>query len=265
MKRLAIPFAAALMLAGCGGGEPEGQVAARVDGIEITEREVAGEAAAIGADVHEPGERARVIDRLIDRKLLARAARSALVDRTPAAQIDVRRAREDALARTYAQRIGAQAPPPDPAVIDRFIQANPHLYAARVTYVVDRLTVPQASARLIEGLGAEAAAAALDRRGIPYRRQLVLIDSDTQSARDSAALAARAVGATIGTRAGDTVNIDTLLIRRPVREPLDAQRTRARAAMVRANATAAIDAAIRALRVDAEIAVQDRRDAPPRP
>ncbi len=252
--RAAIGVAA--MLAGCGGAAPEGQVAARVDGIEITDRELLSEAAATGAGLTTPGSRAAVIDRLIDRKLLARAGKAALVERVPAVQIEMRRAREDVLARAYAGRVAADAAPPTTADIDRFMHENPHRFAARTSYLIDRLNVTGAVGATGAAGSAQAAAAALDRGATPYRRQLVLIDSDGLSAAANARLAVISPGQTLRVSNKDGVGIDTLILKRPVIETRDAQHARARAMLARSRTAAAVSAAVRGLRAGAEVAVR---------
>jgi hypothetical protein len=127
------------LLSACGDAVPEGQVLARVDGIEITRREVLAERRAMGlADAaDDAAERARVIDRLVERKLVARAAADMLIDRDPDFQIEARRRREMLLAESYRQRIAATLPPPDDAVLARWIAARPLSYRRRGLWTVE--------------------------------------------------------------------------------------------------------------------------------
>jgi multidrug efflux pump subunit AcrA (membrane-fusion protein) len=136
--RLGIVCSAALLSA-CGDAVPKGQVLARVDGIEITRREVLAERRAMGlADAaDDDAGRARVIDRLVERKLVARAAGDMLIDRDPDFQIEARRQREMLLAESYRQRIAATLPPPDDAMLARWIAARPLSYRQRAYWTVE--------------------------------------------------------------------------------------------------------------------------------
>ena len=137
MRRLHIILA--LELAGCQ-GQPAGQVAARVDGIEITDRELTAEGAILGLNPQRPEDRQQILDRLIDRTLLAQASEAELIDRTPAVQLAIRRARAEELERAYLARIAARTLPPSPQEIDTFIQAHPHRFGARTMFLVDRMS-----------------------------------------------------------------------------------------------------------------------------
>ncbi len=118
---------------------PEGQVLATVDGIEITRREVLAERRAMGLTdaADNDAERARVIDRLVERKLVARAAGDMLIDRDPDFQIEARRRREMLLAESYRQRIAATLPPPNDAMLAQWIAARPLSYRQRAYWTVE--------------------------------------------------------------------------------------------------------------------------------
>lgn len=249
-------IAAMSLLTGCGAGTPEGQVAARVNGIEITDREVLSETASSGADLTMPAVRHAVLDRLIDRKLLASASQEALADRTPAAQIETRRAREDVLARAYARRVTAGVARPTVAEIDRFMRENPHRFAERTSYLIDRVSLASRNARATGDLSVEAAAGMLDRAGTAYRRQLILIDSETIDQAEHRRIAAMSAGQTRhGTTNGDAI-IDTLILKQPVVETAEAQRARARTLITQIRSAAAVEAALGTLRARADIAVR---------
>ncbi|ODP36494.1 hypothetical protein [Sphingomonas turrisvirgatae] len=253
MKRSAI---ALMLLTACSAAAPEGQVAARVDGIEITDRELLSEAEASGVDLANPATRAAVLERVIDRKLLARAGQAAMTDRVPAVQIETRRAREGVLARAYARRVTADVAPPAADAIDRFMRENSHWFARRASYVVDRLST---TAAIAEPASAAAAAQALDRSAQTYRRALVLIDSSTLDTTGNARLAALAPGQTLRSVVGGVVTIDTLLLTQPVVEASDVQRARARTILTQSRSTAAVNTAVRGLRAESDIALRQAR------
>lgn len=244
----AMPLALVL-LAGCDAAVPAGQVAARVDGIEITDRELDVEAAQMGMPQNDP----RVIDHLIDRKLLARAAKADLVDRTPAVQIETRRAREDILARAYAQRIVGTARPVDEAAVERFMQANPYRFAGRTHYIVDRLSI--ADGKSLPPLGTQsvdAVARALASAGIAFQRSRAEIDSDTLSGDENAQLAKG--GRRIDR--SDSTMLEMVVDKRPIDEAPDTQRARARALLLEASAATAVAETVKRLRAEATISVR---------
>ena len=121
-----------LTLSGCN-PVPSGQVAASVDGVEITRREVLLELEASPAPTGTSPQQAErlALEKLIDRKLLLSGARDMLIDRSPDFQIRARRGRELALVDQLVARLRAQQTQPDAAAIDRFIAAHPQIFAER--------------------------------------------------------------------------------------------------------------------------------------
>lgn len=255
MKRYAFS-ALLLMLASCTPSPPEGQVVARVDGLEITDRELRAEAAASAVDLNRASARAAVLDRLIDRKLLAAASRAALADHAPAAQLEGRRAQDEVLARAYARRVTADITPPTADEIERFMRANSHRFAARHDYLFDRLTIHGAVPQGVADLSAATVARVLDRSGRPYRRQLILIDSAMLSRTQAARASALLPGQTRHDSTGGRSTLDTLIMKQPVVELADAQRAQAGAMLTEARAAAALKAAIATLRSGADIVVR---------
>lgn len=228
-------FPLLLLVAGCQ-AEPKGQVVARVDGVEITDREVATEAEAMGADPRRAADRKHLVDTLIDRKLLAQGSTKDLIDRTPAVQIAIRRAREEVLARAFLNRIAARTPPPTDAQLDAFMRANPHRFTERTGFLVIRTT-------------------SAGRSG-----EHILLDSDTMSP-DAVTRLVR--DGTMIYGAGRQQTIDRLANSWKIVDAADGQRTRARAVLVRAQVDAAIARQLAALRAGAVI--ERRPDSQNRP
>lgn len=182
-----------LALAGCQGSPPDGQVIARVDGTEITRRELLGEMEAEGlsADAALPGVQAALVRRLVDRALLARAAEQALVDRTPAYQAAVYRSREMLLAQAYADRVAQTLPQPTAAETSAFMAANPQMFGQRRVVVLDRISMPGTvtlPAGAARARTMDAVAGALRAVGLAFGRTQAMEDTRTMDARRAVAL-----------------------------------------------------------------------------
>lgn len=127
-----------LALAGCA-DEPQGQVVATVDGEEVTAREVMAELNAMGTTGKGAKAQAAALDMVIERKLLVRAAQSALLDQLPAFQIEALRQRELALASLLLRRNADRVSRPSGAAIAAHIAANPWRYDRRVALQLERV------------------------------------------------------------------------------------------------------------------------------
>ena len=90
---------AALALTACGSPEPTGQVIARLDGSDITRRDLLVElqATAGGLDADLATAEPALLRRVADRRLLAAEARRRRIDRSPEYLGLERRAREELL------------------------------------------------------------------------------------------------------------------------------------------------------------------------
>ncbi|OQW46368.1 MAG: hypothetical protein A4S16_11005 [Proteobacteria bacterium SG_bin6] len=225
------------LLAACTPAAPAGQVVARVDGTEITERELRAEAAAAGADAATPATRGQLIARLIDRKLAAQAARRARLDRDPALQLAMRRGTEQMLAEALYDGFQRAVPAPGADAVARFIAANPQRFAARTGYLVDRLVAPGPAA---EGVTLDAVAARMRAQGLGFARGRAMIDSDALGPADAQALAALPPDRLLRLRVGATTLVIAVLARWSISDPLDEQRRRGRALLMEAARTAAV-------------------------
>jgi EpsD family peptidyl-prolyl cis-trans isomerase len=145
---LALPAGAlaACVLAGCGPGPadepPRGEVVARVNGEEISVRQLNERMALAGmAPEGSPGSaRKQFLDELINERLLVQKAMAAGLDRQPQTRLAIEQARAQLLARA-----AVEAPSADEAVGERevrqFFEANPDLFADRKVYTFRRFGV----------------------------------------------------------------------------------------------------------------------------
>lgn len=154
---LVLGAAACVLVAGCdkGGKEPKGQVVATVNGDEITAidlRNELGNFRAPDAKVRKAAEQA-ALDRIIQRKLLFAAAEEQKLDKTPEYAQQKERMEELALIQFWQNRIATAVPPPNKDEIEKFVAANPDLYAARKVLLIDQIRTPMVQdATLIEEL-----------------------------------------------------------------------------------------------------------------
>lgn len=109
------------------------QVVARAAGREITRSEMRAEMARLGLSPTDPGAEETAIDTLINRTVLAAAAREGNLHRRPEALARMQAAQEQALADLYLG-LAAQAPEPTRDEIAAFIRTNPTLFSERRTY-----------------------------------------------------------------------------------------------------------------------------------
>lgn len=126
MKRgLAIALVSLALLAACHNAAPGGQVLATVDGHDITDTELSAEARAA------PAPRAELLERLIDRALLADAAHRRTADLSPVYLADMRRARDLLLTDSLRRQIAASLPTPGEAQASAYMADHPWAYAQR--------------------------------------------------------------------------------------------------------------------------------------
>lgn len=150
MKRVFVVSAAvaALSLASCHGGKSKeldkGQVVATVDGDEITifelNAELQGVQVPAGADRKALEQAA--LQRVIERKILAKIARDRGLDKNPAFLLQERRAGELILAGMLRDQLASRVAQPTDTDIQQFIAAHPELFAQRKTFSVDQVIFP---------------------------------------------------------------------------------------------------------------------------
>ena len=186
MKRstAALPvLALALALAACD-KEPTGQVAAVVNGEEITLQEINAELgdAQIPQGADGAAVRSAVLQRIIDRRILAQQAREDGLDESPEFLVRQRQLEDALLVQLLQQRAQRSAPVPTAQAIDQFIRENPSSFANRRIYTLDRIQFPMppdpSQLRALEPAKTmDQVAAALDSLGIRYTRGPAQMDS----------------------------------------------------------------------------------------
>ncbi|WP_294258492.1 EpsD family peptidyl-prolyl cis-trans isomerase [uncultured Sphingomonas sp.] len=142
--------AAALAVSGCGskdGKLDKGQVVASVDGDEITIFELNAEVQAAQAPAGTDRKLAEqlALQRIIERKILAKIAREQKLDKTPAFLIQQRRADELILTTMLRDKIAGGVAQPTEAEITQYQAAHPDRFAQRKIYTVEQILFPPPS------------------------------------------------------------------------------------------------------------------------
>ena len=133
---------ASLALASCD-KKPGGQVVAVVNSQEITQQELLAEAEANNIPAQNfKGAQAALLERIVQRNLLADYARDQGLDRSPE-YVTRRRALEQTLLSSLALRKIVGTPTkPNPQEVQAFIAANPTIFSQRAKLALDQVRFP---------------------------------------------------------------------------------------------------------------------------
>lgn len=116
------------------------QVVAKVGGREITLSELRTEIARIGLSPSDPNSERVALESLLNRTILAKAARDADLHRKPETMARMYAAQDQALA-DYYLALASQPAEPTREEIDAYIRANPSLFSRRRDYQFSILTI----------------------------------------------------------------------------------------------------------------------------
>ncbi len=173
----------ALMLSACQ-KKAEGQVVAVVNGEEITLSELNAEIGELNipANADKTLVRAEVLQRMVERRLMAQAAKDAGLDRDPNYISQERRLKERLLVSLYGKKAFDTVEVPNQAKIDQYVAAHPAMFADRKRYRLDQLMfdIPSDTNRMKELDSAHSMAdviAVLNRWGVQFQRGNGALDS----------------------------------------------------------------------------------------
>jgi peptidyl-prolyl cis-trans isomerase C len=205
---------AALVVAGCSQGAPGKDVAAIVAGEKITVAELDRELAGMNpAAAKDPAARRALLEVIVVRKLLAKAARAENLNKRPDALVAKRIADETFDANLDRLNTIAKTAPPTPAEVQAYIADHPEMFAQRTGYLIEQLQVPRRhTPDLFEALQPtktlEEVEVVLKARNLPYRRVVLPMDTLRADPRISEAVAKLPAGEpfVIPSGAGFTVN-----------------------------------------------------------
>jgi EpsD family peptidyl-prolyl cis-trans isomerase len=178
-------LAGALALLGACGKEATGQSVAVVGDEEVSLAELNAELAR--ARVPENADKKEVmpqlLQRIVDRKLLAKAATEQGIDRSPEFLTEERRAREELLINMLAKRQADSIKLPSQAEIDRYIAQNPTMFQQRAMLSLNQLQFAPVDARVLKQLeddhSLEEVAATLTSNNVRFATGTARLDTGT--------------------------------------------------------------------------------------
>lgn len=221
---------ASLTLAGCG-KEATGQVAAVVNGEEITLQEINAELGntPIPDGVDKKVVQQAALQKIVERRLLAQAAREDGLDKTPDYLLRERQLRDALLVQLMGQRAERALKVPDQQEIDKFIDDNPLMFAERKILTIDRIQfalpekVDQLKA-LENDHSMDAVAARLQQMGIQFRRDTPQVDAASLGQQRMAQIRALPAGEPFVVPENGVVTVGVIVGERP--EPVSASDAR---------------------------------------
>lgn len=178
-------IAALIFTAGCS-KKAEGQVVAVVNGEEISLQELNAELQ--GVNVPEGADKkalmAGVLQRVIDRRLMAQQAKDEGIDRDPAFISQQRRLTEELLVSMSGKKAASSIKVPDQREIEKFMTSNPTMFGGRTKYKVDQIQFDRpadlSQLKALEGDHSMAAVAStLTRLNIKFQQGTSALDSGT--------------------------------------------------------------------------------------
>lgn len=186
MKKMVGLVVGTLALAACDSGEaPTGQVAATIDGNEITVSQVENELRASGvqSDQNNPALANQALEAVVNRSILAQEARDRGLHQTPAGSIALRRAEEVALVDLLRRDIQAGSPTPSDDEARQFVSSNTAMFSERFVSVVEQVVVPSLPNGLLSELEAtetlDEVRALLNERNVNFQTTMGSVDSLT--------------------------------------------------------------------------------------
>ncbi|MBN8814169.1 MAG: EpsD family peptidyl-prolyl cis-trans isomerase [Sphingomonas sp.] len=180
---LLVAVAATSLLAACQKA-PTGQVVATVDGNEITLTELNAELATmqIPPNADKKLVQNAALERIIERKLLANAARQEGLDQNPDFIVRRQQTEDALLVQMLAKKIAGGLKTPGAGEVSKYMADNSNMFAGRTIYAVDQIQFdtpkrPDALKELGAAHSMTDVVAVLDKNGIKYDRGNAQMDS----------------------------------------------------------------------------------------
>ncbi len=243
--------------------KPTGQSVAVVNGEEISAGELNGELqlANVPPGADQKLARQQLLQGLIDRRLLAQAARKNGVDKSPEFLSRQRRLTDELLIAMNAERQAGSQKLPDQAAVDAFIAQNPYQFGQRQILALQQIAIdapsdPKALAPLADAHSLDAVAATLTRLKIPFTRTSGRLD--TASVPPEALKRIFALPATepFVLPANGKLYANIITGREPVQMSQDEMRKAALGALRQQNTRSALASDVKQLRSTAKIEYQ---------
>ncbi|WP_395622039.1 SurA N-terminal domain-containing protein [Sphingomonas daechungensis] len=182
-SKIVLAVSLALLASACN-KKAEGQTVAVVNGEEITATELNAElgAAKLPDGVDKDQARARVLQAMVDRRLLAQQAKADGIDKSPEFLNRQRKMTEELLINMFASRQTDSAQLPTAADIEKYQASHPWVFANRELWSLDqvRFAMPTDSAlrkQLADAKTLDEVLAVLTKAGIQFTRQKNRLDT----------------------------------------------------------------------------------------
>lgn len=180
------------MLGGCNFGSapktPTGQVVATVGSREITRRELQAELAGAPpvAPKDQKAQQQAALQRIIQRVILADAAKQEGLDKVPDYALLSQRANDALLVQLLESKTAASVPAPSNEEVQQFQETNPNLFAERKIFDVDQIRItrpsdPQLAKKLEPLKTLDDIAAYLNQNHILFQRGANMLDAVGQN------------------------------------------------------------------------------------
>jgi EpsD family peptidyl-prolyl cis-trans isomerase len=178
--KASIVCAAALLLVACGKSDEKktsSQVAAKVNGTEITVSQINSVLARTSNLTPETAERAKreILTKLVDAEIAKQEAVAKKLDRTPNVVQTLESAKTEILARAYVEQVAAAQPKPTADEIKKYYAEHPELFSARRLYNIEEISAPAGEGvtvrlreKVAKSRNLEEVAAWLKAEGIQY-------------------------------------------------------------------------------------------------
>ena len=157
--RIAVFMACAITLTACGKageGKKESQIAAKVDGEQITVPQLEFALSQLGStdEVHAQQAKKQALNAVIEQRLVVKKALEQKLDRDPKVIQAIENARRQVLAQAYIERVLQQIAKPTPVEIKEYFGQHPELFEKRHIYRLQEMRVA-AKPEQIESVKAE--------------------------------------------------------------------------------------------------------------
>jgi EpsD family peptidyl-prolyl cis-trans isomerase len=175
---------AVLLLAACtdeSGGGGASQVAAKVDGAEITLHQVNYVLSKAGSVPPQAIDMARkqVLDRLIEQELFAAKAVEEKLDRSPQILLAIEQSRREILAAAYMDQVLASGKKLNKSDVSTYYYQNPELFAERKVYNLEEISFPigavsvdELKVLVAQGNSLEQVQAYLEQKKVDFQRNV---------------------------------------------------------------------------------------------
>lgn len=187
-----------LALASCGDqqpSQPKGQVAATLDGEEITITQLNQELGEVPGDAKTKKQAYDAVLRgIVSRKLIAQEATAQKLDQSPEVVANLLKARETVLAAALAEKLRKSLPDPSRDEAQQYVNDHPASFSQRKILMLDQLVTPPVSPELLKQMGPLKTLADVEKfftdRKIPVKKSVGSADLLTLDAETADRLAA---------------------------------------------------------------------------